>query len=105
LVSAELGQARAYEIDRLQDRGTFFIDPGEDIYKGQVVGECARDNDMELNLIRGKKLTNMRASGADKGLRIAPAKKMSLEEFMEFIADDEYLEVTPKALRIRKIPK
>jgi GTP-binding protein len=105
LTSAETGQARAYEIDRLQDRGTFFIDPGEDIYKGQVVGECARDNDMELNLIRGKKLTNMRASGSDKGLRIAPAKKMSLEEFMEFIADDEYLEVTPKALRVRKIPK
>jgi len=105
LVSMEAGQARAYEIDRLQDRGIFFIDPGEDIYKGQVVGECARDNDMELNLVRGKKLTNMRASGADKGLRIAPAKKMSLEEFMEFINDDEYLEVTPKALRIRKIPK
>jgi GTP-binding protein len=105
LVSMEGGQARAYEIDRLQDRGIFFIDPGEDIYKGQVVGECARENDMELNLVRGKKLTNMRASGADKGLRIAPAKKMSLEEFMEFINDDEYLEVTPKALRIRKIPK
>ncbi len=105
LVSMEAGQARAYEIDRLQDRGIFFIDPGEDIYKGQVVGECARDNDMELNLVRGKKLTNMRASGADKGLRIAPAKKMSLEEFMEFINDDEYLEVTPKALRIRKISK
>ncbi|MGB1076012.1 MAG: translational GTPase TypA [Flavobacteriales bacterium] len=104
LVSSETGQARAYEIDRLQDRGVFFIDPGEDIYKGQVVGECNRDNDMELNLVRGKKLTNMRASGADKGLRIAPARKMSLEEFMEFINDDEYLEVTPKSLRIRKIP-
>ena len=105
LISAETGQARAYEIDRLQDRGIFFIDPGEEVYKGQVVGECARDNDMELNLVRGKKLTNMRASGSDKGLRIAPARKMSLEEFMEFIADDEYLEVTPKALRIRKIPR
>jgi GTP-binding protein len=105
LVSMEAGQARAYEIDRLQDRGIFFIDPGEDIYKGQVVGECARDNDMELNLVRGKKLTNMRASGADKGLRIAPARKMSLEEFMEFINDDEYLEVTPKSLRMRKVPK
>ena len=105
LVSSETGQARAYEIDRLQDRGIFFIDPGEDIYKGQVVGEGSRENDMELNLVRGKKLTNMRASGADKGLRIAPARKMSLEEFMEFINDDEYLEVTPKNLRIRKIPK
>ena len=105
LVSMETGQARAYEIDRLQDRGIFFIDPGQDIYTGQVVGESARDTDMELNLIKGKKLTNMRASGADKGLRIAPAKKLSLEEFMEFINDDEYLEVTPKSLRVRKIPK
>lgn len=105
LVSSETGQARAYEIDRLQDRGIFFIDPGEEIYKGQVVGEGSRENDMELNLVRGKKLTNMRASGADKGLRIAPARKMSLEELMEFINDDEYLEVTPKSLRIRKIPK
>jgi GTP-binding protein len=105
LVSSETGQSRAYEIDRLQDRGIFFIDPGEEIYKGQVVGEGSRENDMELNLVRGKKLTNMRASGADKGLRIAPARKMSLEELMEFINDDEYLEVTPKSLRIRKIPK
>ena len=105
LVSSETGQARAYEIDRLQDRGIFFIDPGEEIYKGQVVGEGSRENDMELNLVRGKKLTNMRASGADKGLRIAPARKLSLEEFMEFINDDEYLEVTPKSLRVRKIPR
>ena len=104
LVSMETGQARAYEIDRLQDRGIFFIDPGQDIYAGQVVGECARDKDMELNLIKGKKLNNMRASGSDKGLRIAPARKLSLEEYMEWIADDEYLEVTPAALRVRKIP-
>lgn len=104
LVSSELGQARAYEIDRLQERGTFFIDPGEDIYPGQVVGESSRNTDMELNLVRGKKLTNMRASGADKGLRIAPARKLSLEEYMEWIADNEYLEVTPKALRVRKVP-
>ena len=104
LVSSELGQARAYEIDRLQERGTFFIDPGDEIYPGQVVGESARNIDMEINLVRGKKLTNMRASGADKGLRIAPAKKLSLEEYMEWIADNEYLEVTPKSLRVRKIP-
>ena len=100
----EAGQARAFEIDRLQDRGIFFINPGEDIYKGQVIGECSRENDMGLNLVRGKKLTNMRASGSDKGLRISPAKKMSLEELMEFINDDEYLEVTPKNLRMRKVP-
>ena len=104
LVSSELGQARAYEIDRLQERGTFFIDPGDEIYPGQVVGESARNIDMEINLVRGKKLTNMRASGADKGLRIAPAKNLSLEEYMEWIADNEYLEVTPKSLRVRKIP-
>ena len=104
LVSMETGQARAFEIDRLQDRGTFYIDPGEDIYKGQVVGESARDQDMELNLIKGKKLTNMRASGSDKGLRIAPAKKLSFEEYLEWIAESEYLEVTPGALRVRKIP-
>jgi len=104
LVSMDTGQARAFEIDRLQDRGIFYIDPGEEIYKGQVVGECARDKDMELNLIRGKKLTNMRASGSDKSLRIAPAKKMSLEEYLEWIADSEYLEVTPGGLRVRKIP-
>jgi len=104
LVSLDTGQARAFEIDRLQDRGTFYIEPGEEIYKGQVVGECARDQDMELNLIRGKKLNNMRASGSDKGLRIAPAKKLSLEEYLEWIADNEYLEVTPGALRVRKIP-
>jgi len=104
LVSSELGQARAYEIDRLQERGTFFIDPGDDIYPGQVVGESARKIDMEINLVRGKKLTNMRASGADKGLRIAPAKKLSLEEYMEWISDNEYIEVTPKSLRVRKIP-
>ena len=103
LVCMEAGQARAYEIDRLQDRGTFFIDPGEDIYVGQVIGESGRENDMELNLVRGKKLTNMRASGSDKGMRIAPARKLSLEEYMEWIADDEYLEVTPKALRVRKV--
>ena len=103
LVCMEAGQARAYEIDRLQDRGTFFINPGQDIYIGQVIGECARENDMELNLVRGKKLTNIRASGADKGMRIAPARKLSLEEYMEWIADDEYLEVTPKALRVRKV--
>ena len=104
LVSSELGQARAYEIDRLQERGIFFIEPGDDIYPGQVVGESARNIDMEINLVRGKKLTNMRASGSDKGLRIAPAKKLSLEEYMEWISNNEYLEITPKSLRVRKIP-
>jgi GTP-binding protein len=103
LVSKEAGQSRAFEIDRLQDRGTFFIDSGQDIYAGQVIGESSRDNDMELNLVRGKQLNNMRSSGADKSLRIAPPRKLSLEEYMEWIGDDEYLEVTPKALRVRKV--
>ena len=103
LVSKEAGQSRAFEIDRLQDRGTFFIDSGQDIYAGQVIGESSRDNDMELNLVRGKQLNNMRSSGADKSLRIAPPRKLSLEEYMEWIGDDEYLEATPKALRVRKI--
>ncbi len=104
LVSSELGQARAYEIDRLQERGTFYIDPGQEIYPGQVVGESSRNTDMELNLVRGKKHSNVRSSGTDKGLKIAPAKNMSLEEYMEWISDTEYIEVTPKALRVRKIP-
>lgn len=104
LISSELGQARAYEIDRLQERGTFYIDPGQEIYPGQVVGESSRNTDMELNLVRGKKHSNVRSSGTDKGLKIAPAKNMSLEEYMEWISDTEYIEVTPKSLRIRKIP-
>ena len=104
LVSKEAGQSRAFEIDRLQDRGTFFIDSGQDIYAGQVIGESSRDNDMELNLVRGKQLNNMRSSGTDKSLNIAPPRKLSLEEYMEWIGDDEYLEVTPKALRVRKVP-
>jgi len=104
LVSSELGQARAYEIDRLQERGTFYIDPGQEIYPGQIVGESSRNTDMELNLVRGKKHSNVRSSGTDKGLKIAPAKKMSLEEYLEWIAETEYLEITPKAFRARKIP-
>ncbi|MDF1695851.1 MAG: translational GTPase TypA [Saprospiraceae bacterium] len=103
LVSMEQGQATAFAIDRLQDRGKFFIDPGDEIYKGQVVGENSRDNDLEVNLIKGKKLTNMRSSGADDSAKIAPKINFSLEESMEYIREDEYLEVTPLSLRMRKI--
>jgi GTP-binding protein len=103
MVSMDTGSARAFEIDRLQDRGVFHIDPGQEIYRGQVVGECARHRDVDLNLTRGKKHSNMRASGSDKSMHIAPAKKMSLEEYMEWVGDDEYIEVTPKAIRARKI--
>lgn len=103
LISMETGQALAFAINRLQDRGKFFIDPNEQVYKGQVIGEHTRDNDLEVNVIKGKKLTNMRASGSDDGVRIAPKIKFSLEEAMEYIRDDEYLEITPVSLRMRKI--
>lgn len=103
LVSMEQGQALAYAIDRLQDRGRFFIEPGDEVYKGQVIGEHSRDNDLEVNVIKGKKLTNMRASGSDDNVKIAPKVVFSLEEAMEYIKDDEFLEVTPLSLRMRKI--
>ena len=104
LISLDQGMATGYAIDRLQDRGTFYIDPGEQVYRGQVIGESTRLGDIEVNIIKGKKLTNMRASGSDDSLRITPKLKFSLEEAMEQIKDDEYLEVTPLNLRMRKIP-
>ena len=103
LVALETGQAIAYSIDKLQDRGRFFIDPGEEIYEGQVIGENSRQDDLTVNVIKTKKLTNMRASGSDDKAIITPAIKFSLEEAMEYISNDEYLEVTPKSMRIRKI--
>ena len=103
LISSEQGQALAFSLDRLQDRGKFFIDPGDQVYKGQVIGEHTRDNDLEVNVIKGKKLTNMRSAGADGAAKIAPKINFSLEESMEYIKDDEYLEVTPQSLRMRKI--
>lgn len=104
LISLDQGMATGHAIDRLQDRGRFYIDPGEQVYRGQVVGESTRLGDIEVNIIKGKKLTNMRASGSDDSLRIAPKLKFSLEEAMEQIKDDEYLEITPLNLRMRKIP-
>ena len=103
LVVMETGTAYAYAIDKLQDRGTFFIDPNEEVYAGQVIGEHIRLDDLVINVCKSKKLTNMRASGADEATHIAPARKMSLEEFMEYIGPDEYLEITPQHLRLRKI--
>lgn len=103
LVSMEQGQALAFAIDRLQDRGRFFISPGEQVYKGQVIGENSRENDLAINVIKGKKLTNMRSSGADDAVKITPKVEFSLEEAMEYIREDEYLEVTPESLRMRKI--
>lgn len=103
LISMEGGQCTAYAIDKLQDRGIFFIEPGDDLYTGQVIGEHSRDNDLVVNVQKGKKLTNMRASGSDDNTRIAPPKRFSLEEAMEYIQKDEYLEITPKSIRMRKI--
>lgn len=103
LVSMEAGQVLAFALDRLQDRGRFFIDPGEQVYKGQVVGEHSRNNDLDVNAIKGKKLTNMRASGSDDNAKIPPKLRFSLEESMEYIRDDEYLEITPVNIRMRKI--
>ncbi|MGB5363307.1 MAG: translational GTPase TypA, partial [Aureibaculum sp.] len=103
IISSEAGKATAYAIDRLQDRGKFFIDANQEIYKGQVVGENSRQDDMGVNLIKGKKLSNVRSSGTDDAAKIFPKVDFSLEECMEYIKDDEYLEVTPKSLRMRKI--
>jgi len=103
LITLETGTAIAYSIDKMQDRGRFFVDPGEDVYVGQVIGENTRQDDLTINITRTKKLTNMRASGSDEKTSIAPAVKFSLEEAMEYIKNDEYLEVTPKNMRIRKI--
>ena len=103
LTSGEQGPATAFALNRLQDRGRFFVSATEVIYKGQVVGEHNRDNDLEVNLIKGKQLTNMRKSGSDDAMKIAPKVELSLEESMEYIKEDEYLEITPTSLRMRKI--
>jgi GTP-binding protein len=103
LISMETGMSYAYAIDKLQDRGSFFIEPGDNVYAGQVIGEHIRQDDLVINVCKSKKLTNMRASGSDEKMRIAPAIKLSLEEYMEFIGKDEYLEITPRSLRVRKI--
>jgi GTP-binding protein len=103
IISMETGSTTAYAIDKLQDRGKFFIDAGEDIYMGQVIGEHSRDNDIVVNVLKGKKLTNMRASGSDDNVKLAPPIKFSLEEALEYIQKDEYVELTPKSIRMRKI--
>ncbi len=103
LVSMENGSAIPYSIDKLQDRGRFFVNPNEDIYEGQVIGENTRQDDMEVNITKTKKLSNVRSSGADDKAKIVPAIKFSLEEALEFIQKDEYVEVTPNFLRIRKV--
>ena len=102
LISMGAGKAIPYAIDALQQRGIFFIDPGVDTYEGMILGEHCKEGDIDVNAQREKHLSNMRASGSDHNLKIAPAQKMSLEEALEYIADDEYVEVTPKNIRLRK---
>lgn len=103
MVAMETGTAFAYSIDKLQDRGKFFIDPGEEVYAGQVVGEHVHDNDLVVNVTKAKQLTNVRASGSDEKARIIPKVVLSLEEELEYIKADEYVECTPNAIRMRKI--
>ena len=103
MVSMDTGTAYAYAIDKLQDRGKFFIDPGEEVYGGEVVGEHVHDNDLVVNVCKAKQLTNVRASGSDEKAHIVPKTVMSLEECLEYIKEDEYVEVTPKSMRMRKI--
>ena len=102
MIAMETGTAYAYSIDKLQDRGKFFIDPGEEVYAGQVVGEHVHDNDLVINVTKAKQLTNVRASGSDDKARVIPKVEMSLEECLEYIKADELLEVTPKSMRMRK---
>ena len=103
IIASETGQAYAYSIDKLQDRGRFFIAPGDQVYEGEVIGEHTRQNDITVNVTKAKQLTNMRASGSDDKAVIVPPKIFSLEEALEYIKEDEYVEVTPHAMRLRKI--
>jgi GTP-binding protein len=102
LVADRPGRATAYAIEHLQDRGTMFVAPGDQVYEGMIVGENSRDNDLDVNITKEKKLTNMRASTSEETIRLIPPRSMSLEQTLEFIAVDELVEVTPKAFRLRK---
>jgi GTP-binding protein len=102
LVSDRPGSTTAYALWALQERGELFTAPGTEVYEGMIIGENARDNDLDVNCVREKKLTNMRASTADDAIRLVPFRALNLEQAIEFIADDEYVEVTPRSLRLRK---
>src|SRR5437899_10273754 len=103
MISTETGRTTAYALDNLQDRGNLFIGAGEQVYEGQIAGEHCRDNDLPVNVCREKKLTNIRAAGADKSVILKPPRQMTLEQALEYIEDDELVEVTPKAVRMRKL--
>ncbi|HKO11880.1 MAG TPA: hypothetical protein VJV22_07930, partial [Acidobacteriaceae bacterium] len=102
LVADRRGSVTSYALFNLQERGTMFVGPGVEVYEGMIIGEHSRDNDLDVNVVREKKLTNMRASTADEAIRLAPPRLLNLEQAIEFIADDELVEVTPKSLRLRK---
>ena len=103
MIGMETGTAIAYSLDNLQDRGTFFIEPGQEIYEGQVIGENTRPGDLVVNVTKKKQLTNMRASGSDDKVSLPPPRRFTLEEALEYIQDDEFVEVTPKSIRLRKV--
>jgi GTP-binding protein len=103
IISMDTGKVTAYALDKLQDRGKFFVEPGDEVYAGMVIGEHNKQNDITVNLQKEKKLTNIRAAGSDENLKISPKVNLSLEEMMEYIQKDEYIEITPKSLRMRKI--
>ena len=102
LIATDKGEAVAFALFNLQSRGSMFVEPKTKVYKGMIVGEHNRDNDLEVNVLKGKKLTNVRASGTDQAVILTPPRKMTLEQMMAYMADDELLEVTPKSLRLRK---
>ena len=102
MVSIEQGPVTAYALDTLQERGTLFVEPTDQVYEGMIIGECSRDSDLDVNPCKQKKLTNMRASGTDDQVKLPPAKKMELEQCMEWIRPDELIEVTPLSIRLRK---
>jgi GTP-binding protein len=102
LIANDLGEATSFALWNLEERGTLFIDPGESVYEGMVIGENSRPDDMEVNPMKAKKLTNVRASGKDESIRLTPPRRMTLEQAIAWIEDDELVEVTPKAVRVRK---
>jgi GTP-binding protein len=102
IISMHAGKAVAFALDALQDRGVFFIEPGDELYTGQIIGESNKDEEILVNAQKAKQLTNMRASGSDRKMKIAPPLRMSLEEALEYLNHDEYVECTPKSIRLRK---
>jgi GTP-binding protein len=102
LIAMEAGETVAYSLFNLQERGILFVGPGVQVYEGMIIGQHSRENDLVVNACRGKKLTNVRASGSDDAVRITPPKNMSLEQALEYIDDDELVEITPKSIRLRK---